>query len=266
MAIEKKWTAVPPQLFLFDGSSLGLIKISNTSGFKVKQKAVISATALPNLIVQIKRVVDQNTLWVGPVPDSKDPKTLALTARADISIYTVAAGSFIFAEEQDKNDIKLDDIDKAVYEQEPTVAIRTLGVDKNGQPYDSNNPIPVQVLNPTPPVTTTFKTIFNQISSVPASISTLINSYTVPVGKTAKLEKIDISGSNISQYDLLINSILKARKRTYFGASLNDEFNFISPNSNGLVLGAGDIIQIFTIHGRPMLGDFECRIQIIEIG
>lgn len=138
MAIEKKWSAVPPRLFTVDGSANGLVTVSSTAGFKVKQAIVIAGTALPNLALQVKRVNSPNTLIVGLI---NPPQGQAFKG-VDISLYTTAANSYIYAEEQEKAKLKPDDIVQAVYDQEPAVAIRTLLVDQYGNYYDDNNPLP----------------------------------------------------------------------------------------------------------------------------
>lgn len=148
MAVEQKWLSVAPQLFTVDGSSLGIITIANTAGFKVKQRAVISATGLPDKPVQIKRVISPTQMIVGPEPLSLQPAfkqqgNQLLSVRTDLSLYTMASGAFVYAPEQDKARLTVDDIWAAVYDQEPTVAIRTTPVDQYGQYYTDDNPLPV---------------------------------------------------------------------------------------------------------------------------
>lgn len=130
MAFERKWPAVAPQLFTADGTTLGVATVANTRGFKVKAKAVISATGLPDLQIEIKRVLSANQVIVGPIGKP-------ITAPSDISAYTVALGAFIYAEEQEKNSIPENDRDEATYDQEPTVAQRVVVVDQLGQYQNS---------------------------------------------------------------------------------------------------------------------------------
>ena len=148
MSVEQKWLAVAPILFTVDGTSLGIITIANTSGFKVKQRAVVSATGLPDKQVQIKRVLSPTQMIVGPLPDQLQPANRQqgnqlLSVRTDLSLYTVAAGAYVYAEEQDKSRLTVDDLWAAVYDQEPAVAIRTTPVDQYGQYYSDDNPLPV---------------------------------------------------------------------------------------------------------------------------
>jgi hypothetical protein len=135
MAIEQSWSTVAPQAFTADGTDLGVVTVGNTAGFKVKQQVIISMPGLPDLTLQCKRVSSSTQFIVGPIP-TKIGQSL-LSVRTDISAYTVAGGAFAYAEEQPKVVVKPDDIEKAVYEQEPTVAIRNVLVDQYGSFYGS---------------------------------------------------------------------------------------------------------------------------------
>lgn len=107
--------------------------------------------------------------------------------------------------------------------------------------------------------TGTILSFFNEISSVASGINTPILTYTVPLGKTDLLEQIEVSGTNIAAYEVYLNSTIFARKRTYFGSSLNELFTF-----SGYKLLAGDTVVVKVLHNRPDVGDFESRIQVIE--
>lgn len=135
MAIEKKWPAVAPQLFTSDGGQYGIIKIASASGFKVKQRIVVSAIGQPQLVLQVKRIIGPDTLVVGPLPTTQKDNTL--TARTDLSAYTVILSAYIYAEEQDKAVLKPDDILQAVYDQEPAVALRSVLVDEYGRYFST---------------------------------------------------------------------------------------------------------------------------------
>lgn len=145
MAFEQKWPAVSPRLFTTNGDANGNIMVADTRGFKVKQAVTIRATGQPNLFVQVKRVIGRRRIIVGPIQAVAGKESLQ--TRSDLTGYTVAAGAFIFAEEQVKAKLKPDDIRQAVYEQEPTVAERVIGVDQQGEFYDEDNPLPIQNVN-----------------------------------------------------------------------------------------------------------------------
>lgn len=138
MAFERAWQSIGPVAFTATGGADGTVTISSVEGFKVKQSIVISATSLPDLKLEVKRVISSTKLIVGPVVT-----TGKMTARQDISAYSMANLATIRAEEQKKAVLPATDIIQAVYEQEPTVAIRTLGVDYTGRPYTNDNPLPV---------------------------------------------------------------------------------------------------------------------------
>lgn len=145
MAIEKYWTRQGPIAFTQDGTESGLITVSDVAFFKVKQRIVVSSDSQPDLQLQIKRIPSLTQIIVGPLKDDKQRNIKNLNLRTDLSNYTVADNAMIRAEEQSKVTIPRDDIWQAVYEFEPTVAIRTIGVDKLGQPYELSNPLPVQL-------------------------------------------------------------------------------------------------------------------------
>jgi hypothetical protein len=140
MAFERKWGTVPPQALTANGGQFGLVTVADTAGFRVKQVAALKGTALPNLPVQIKIVLSDQDMIVGHVDNQ-----IANWKPLNISAYTVAASSNISAEWQDKNKITNEDIQKAVYEADPVVALRTLGIDQYGDPYTEANPLPVSI-------------------------------------------------------------------------------------------------------------------------
>ncbi len=108
------------------------------------------------------------------------------------------------------------------------------------------------------------KTSYNEVSAVASSVLTVIHTYTAPIGVASFLQKIEVSGTNIAEYTVEINSTIQDKKRTYFGNSLNAEFKFIEAGS-GLPLVVGDTVDIKVIHVRPTVGDFNGRIQVIEV-
>lgn len=133
MAIEQKWPAVAPQLFTANGTTFGLITIASTKGFKVKQKVAFSNTALLAGRFRVIRVLSETQLKVG----IENPTQGLWFTGTDVSAWTVASGAYIYAEEQDKAKLKPEDIIQAVYDQEPTVALRNVLVDQFGDYYDS---------------------------------------------------------------------------------------------------------------------------------
>lgn len=128
--LEKRLGAVPPQAFTADGTDKGLVTLADTRYFKVKQKVILIGATLPNLNLEVKQVIDSTKLLVGPInEDIKD--------YSDISAYTTALTSFIYANEQKRPSVPLEEFWRAVYDEEPTVALRNILVDKFGNKIDS---------------------------------------------------------------------------------------------------------------------------------
>lgn len=108
------------------------------------------------------------------------------------------------------------------------------------------------------------KTFYNEITSVAASVLSTVQTYTAPLATSSYLQKVEFSGSNIAEFTIEINSVVKDKKRTYFGSSLNSEFKFVETGT-GLPLAIGDIVTIKVIHVRPFVGNFNSRMQVIEV-
>lgn len=142
MAIERKWVSVGPVLLTQNGSSDGVLTLTSTAGFKVKQQVILSSNTQPQLKLEVKRVISRTQLIVGERLD-----TGSLTNKADVSSYLVADLANLYAVEQPKSKLKPDDIWQAIYDQEPAVALRNVLVDQFGDYYTVDNPMPVQLSN-----------------------------------------------------------------------------------------------------------------------
>jgi hypothetical protein len=287
--LEQKWDAVSPQLLTANGTTTGQLQVADTAGFRIKQVAYLkdNSNTLP---VQVKRVLSKTLLIVGAV-DNK----IASWIPIDLSAWTTANGAAIGAEQQPKNNIPDKDHYSAIYESDPVVADRVVQVDKYGNYYDIDNPMPIVfdgtvaigdvvvkgtngnsiepnpdgsinvVISSAPASNTLTVSKYNEILAVPSGAITQLNTYTVPVGKQAVLQRCPVSGENIARYDLLINGVVQDTVRTMFGGDLTQMFDFTSGNDSGLVLNAGDTVKIQVRHDRPDPGAFEARIQVLEI-
>jgi hypothetical protein len=285
---ERQWDAVPPTLFTQDGSTNGYIVVASSRGFRVKSQVVISATGQPNLTLQLKRVLSDTQMVVGPLNGAIG------NSNVDLSAYTLAAGAFIYQDQQARVTIQPTDIVQAVYEQEPVVAIRTTSVDDFGNVYDVNNPLPVafdgtisignvsiiddgntMTVNPngsinvnvveSPVVGQTVKSLYNQVFNIGSGVETTLVTYTVPAGYTAILEKVSASGENIARFDVLYNNALFDTRRTYYGSPLTTDFDYTTGTANGFILNSGDNIIIQVLHNRPYVGTFNARLQVLEM-
>jgi len=289
MAIEKALSLVPPQAFTADGGAFGLVTLANTAGFKTKQSAYLTATGLPNLPVQIKRVISPTQLVVGTINNAQ----IASWPPLDITAYTVAKDAAIGAQIQPKSNPTVEDIAKAVYEADPTVAIRVIFTDQYGNLYSDENPLPAtftgtisigavevkgsngNIIEPNVDgslnvvieqdlTANPVKNTYNQVTV--ASLATMqIVTYTVPNGNQAILQIGAVSGENIGKYDLLINGTPQDTVRTMFGGDLTQRFDFTDGIGYGLPLNAGDVISIQVNNPRPYSANYNARIQVLLI-
>jgi hypothetical protein len=144
MAIEKSWVSVPVQLLSADGGQYGQLQVPSTKLIKVKQIIALASDATTNgqglnpQFFQVQAVTSATTFEVGPIKGQ-------IKDRSDVSNFTVALHSLVFANKQERNAIPYPDIVRAVFEEEPTVAIRTFSVDYLGNEYSKSNPFPVQL-------------------------------------------------------------------------------------------------------------------------
>lgn len=118
--------------------------------------------------------------------------------------------------------------------------------------------------SPVPSTASLIKSFYNEISAVPTTSPTLVVTYTAPLVGLSFLQKVFVSGENIAKYQVKINGTIIDTTRTYYGGNLDAYFDF-SDGSKGVLLAPGDLVEVFVEHERPMVGDFNGRIQIIEV-
>lgn len=115
-------------------------------------------------------------------------------------------------------------------------------------------------------VTNTPITVFNSQASLASGSEISLVSYTVPIGKKARLQLAEFSGDNIAAYTMYKNGVSFAKRRTHHGSGLSGEFLFAQGIGDGMEFQAGDVIQMKVRHERPSTADFEGRLQILVIG
>lgn len=302
MAVEKRWLAVGPIALTAPGQTDGRVTVATSLGFKVKMVVRLSDTVLPALSLEVKRVISSTQLELGPIGTP-------ITTRSDLSSYS--ATSSLFAQEQPRNSIPLQEIDRAIYEEEPTVAERVTLIDPYGDFYTNSNPLPINASIsvgyvkitaednvPDPgdihdsvrigdgtdelevnadgsinvnivsgsPSNKVIVSTYNEITAVASGVLTTITTYTIPILKTAQLQRVSVNGDNIAEFTVLLNATLLETRRTNFGAPLNEDFTFTGTTVDGPALVAGDQIIVKVIHSRPTVGKFGARIQTLIIG
>lgn len=134
----------------------------------------------------------------------------------------------------------------------------------------AKNGLDVNVINPITITDNTIRSIvnvYNEISSVASGVETTILTYTVPIGKTAYLLLAECAGSNTAYYKVLHNITTLGKQYTYFGGNLNAKFEFSTTikADPGFKLLAGETITVRVRHERPSTGDFNSRVQVVEI-
>lgn len=104
----------------------------------------------------------------------------------------------------------------------------------------------------------TTKILFDEVTGVANGVTTTVITFTPSTD--IKLVGIDVSGNNIAQYEILHGASLINKKLTYFGSSLNAEFNL-----SGITIPSGDTISVDVTHSRMSNGDFNASIKYQEI-
>jgi hypothetical protein len=138
MAIERFWEKIGPVPLTADGTENGKITVEDTDCFKVKAFVLLKSDTQGVQRFQIKRVISKTEMFLG-LEGTK------ITARSDLSIFKASENTTIEQPEQEKVKLDQEDMDQATYEQEPTVARRSLLVDKGGNHYTVMNPFPVRL-------------------------------------------------------------------------------------------------------------------------
>lgn len=106
---------------------------------------------------------------------------------------------------------------------------------------------------------------YNEINSIAKDTETTILSFTAPNGVATYLQTIDASGTNIADYKVKVDGNIIDRKRTMHGVGLNAEFKFDGKSNNGYPLSPGQIVTVTVEHSRPQTGNFNSKLQVIQI-
>lgn len=196
MAFEKRLPRVAPQPFTSDGTAKGVLTVADSCIFKVKQHVLITADGLDPLELEIKCIDSSTSIRVGPRGGS-------IKATTDISSYTTVLNAAIEALEQKHPAVPVQEIERYIYEEEPTVAQRTILVDKLGSLIDDGNPLPVEATISTSNVGT--PTIYNVDADTAGSEYSQVlpdntGQFLVRARNNAKLQLSYISGQTDTNY------------------------------------------------------------------
>ncbi len=129
------------------------------------------------------------------------------------------------------------------------------------------SPIPVTIEGVNPNQNSVL--VYNQVAAVPVGITTTIATYTAPSSPvTACLLLVSVAGENVGQWTVT-NSVAGVYDQNYTSAAaLNEYFNFETGSSvvPGQVIGAGNTITVSVNQIGSSSGNFNARIQVLEIG
>lgn len=102
-------------------------------------------------------------------------------------------------------------------------------------------------------------------STIASGATSTILTYTVPVGKTAYLQSVSVSGETIATYSLFKGLVKFAVKRTAYGPGYDAEFDFTPSGAAGLVFTAGQQILVTVTNNGPDPGLFNSNVKVIEV-
>jgi hypothetical protein len=104
------------------------------------------------------------------------------------------------------------------------------------------------------------KYLYSEANSVVSGSETQLLIYTVPSGMKSTIYKCDSAGTNTSRFRVEINGTTCFKKYSYF-TDFNIEFNF---TGGGILLNAGDVLKVYTLHNRPSNGDYAATLFYLE--
>jgi hypothetical protein len=141
MAFEKRLAELSARLLIADGTADGQLQIADAFLLKVKQTILLKSTTQATRQVQVKRVTGPTTFFVGRLDED-------IEDRIDVSAFLVADGATVSQTDTaflKRPKIAPEDFQRAVYDEEPTVALRSVIVDRGGRYIGSDPDSPFYV-------------------------------------------------------------------------------------------------------------------------
>lgn len=131
---ERRWPAQDISTISVDPVT-GIVTVADTRFLKSNQLVLITKIGLEVGRFKVRTVFDESTFQLGP-EDSPFSQV------ANPSDYD---GGTLQIPEQLRSPLQAETITRAVYEEEPTIALRSVMVDWLGRFYGTDNPLPVQL-------------------------------------------------------------------------------------------------------------------------
>ncbi len=104
----------------------------------------------------------------------------------------------------------------------------------------------------------TLVNVYNEILNIVSNSLTMIASFTAT--QDSKLKQVSVSGDNSAIYEVVINSNVISKKRTYLCGPFNETFFF----EQGLNILSGQTVSVKVKHMRPSVANFNSNL-IIEV-
>lgn len=135
---ERKWVELPAISLTADGAENGKITVTDTAYYKVKMKVTLQSDTLQPTQFEIKQVLSRTEMVLGPVGSKHH-------ATSDLTEFLLTDNSVLKANTQDRPSIPPVDYERAVYEEEPTMAKRVVPVNKYGEMNSPDSPLYAQL-------------------------------------------------------------------------------------------------------------------------
>lgn len=103
----------------------------------------------------------------------------------------------------------------------------------------------------------TFSNVYGEVLSIPMNMLTTVTTYTAT--QDVRVRLAEVSGTNIAEWTVNVNSSIVNKKRTFFG-NLNETFQF----DKGYPLVLGDVVEVQVTHSRPSVGDFNSSLVLLK--
>lgn len=101
---------------------------------------------------------------------------------------------------------------------------------------------------------------YQESFGIVSGVTTQILNHTFSLSNASKIYSVSASGENVSTYELFIDSVLIEKKRTYFGGSIDVEFDF----NFGYSVPLGSVLELKVHHLRPSPSDFNVTLKYAE--
>lgn len=287
MALEGLWQEIPPMNIIADSPRIGVVVPFDASKFRVgmtitmtntggsRENYIINKIDGPLIFLNTKKDVSiYNPINGGMIEAIEQTKALVPEDDQDTdgwergptnawrTVIVDEAGDIVT--EQNPFHVKVDGIAF-----EGDINVNTTHIETPDRPADSIrigdgvhelqiNPDGSLNVNATAGQSKEIESVYGEIENIVSGVTDTIVIYTAT--ENVYLQQVDVSGSNVATFEVLINSQVIDKKRTYWGR-FNEIFNF-KAGENGILIAMGSVVEVTVFHNRPHTGSFNARIQV----